>query len=185
MKSSQIFPLRVGVVCGTLIATGFTSVDVQALVPDAKSENRSLVAQGLVEQARTADDLLRQVSEFLGVGEYQEAITTCDQVLKLKPNSFMAWYWRGYALSHIERYEEAIASFDQVLKIKPNHILALKDKGKALYNLKRYSAVVETCDRALNLDADDYQAWSWRGLALYRLNRTTEAIASLEKSQNH
>ena len=162
------FPFQVGVALGTLMTTSLISVEVKALVPDSNINLNATPAQGLIGQARIADELLTQVSELLGLGQYQEALTTCDQILKLNSNSFSAWYWRGYALTQLQRYEDAIASFDQVLKIKPSHILALKEKSKALYKLKRYSAVVETCDRALKLDSQDYGLWNWRGLALYR-----------------
>ncbi len=54
------------------------------------------------------------------MGHYEQAITSFDQALKIKPDDDWAWNNRGVALKNLERYEEAVVSFDQALKIKPD-----------------------------------------------------------------
>ncbi|MCA1992657.1 MAG: tetratricopeptide repeat protein, partial [Coleofasciculus sp. S288] len=174
--------LQVAIALGTLLATVSAGSGVQVLAAEANFEQGSTSFPGLVAQARIAEELLSQASELLGSGEYEEALTVFEQVLKLKRDSFSAWYWHGYILSHLERYEAAIASFDEAVKIKPNYVLALYAKANALYKLQRYEDAINVCDRALKLNSEHYQAWSLRGLALYRSHRTTEARASLEQA---
>lgn len=102
------------------MTTELTCVDVQAFAPQSKFPRISTPTPGLVAQNRSADELLRQGSELLGIGKYEEARTVFEQVVKLMPNSFSAWYWRGYTLSKLGRYQDAIASFGQAIQFQPN-----------------------------------------------------------------
>jgi tetratricopeptide (TPR) repeat protein len=177
VKNSQF---KVAVALGTLIATGTTSFNVQALVPEANFERRSTPTERLVAQARTGNELFQQANELLGLGEYDDALAVFEQGANLNPPSFSAWYWRGYTLSKLERFTDAVTSFNEAIEIKPDYVLALYEKGNALYKLGRYQDALTSCEQGLRIDSDNYQLLSLRGLALHRLNRKDDAIASLE-----
>jgi tetratricopeptide (TPR) repeat protein len=54
------------------------------------------------------------------LGRLEEAIASYDKALEFKPDSYEAWYNRGYALGNLGRGEEAIASYEKALEIKPD-----------------------------------------------------------------
>jgi Uncharacterized protein conserved in bacteria len=68
--------------------------------------------------------LLQQAGELLELSKYTEAIALLDYIIELKPDSSLAWYWRGNSFASLGHYEDAIAFYDAALKIKPSYLLA-------------------------------------------------------------
>jgi tetratricopeptide (TPR) repeat protein len=114
--------------------------------------------------------------------EYEAAIASYDQALKLKPDYHQAWNNRGNALGNLGRFEEAIASYDQALKLKPDDHQAWNNRGNALGNLGRFEEAIASYDQALKLKPDYHQAWNNRGNTLGNLVRFEEAIASYDQA---
>ena len=115
-------------------------------------------------------------------GDFDSAIASWDNAIKLKPDLSQAWHNRGSALGHLGQLEEAITSFDKALEIKPSDYQAWNDRGNALYNLKRWEEAVSSWDKALEIKTDYYQAWYNRGSALEKLERLHESIISYNQS---
>ena len=114
--------------------------------------------------------------------EYEAAIASFDQALKIKPDYYQAWRNRGNALDDLGRLEEAVASFDQALKIKPDNYQAWNNRGYALMNSGRLEEAVASFDQALKFKPDAHKAWNNRGYALMNLGRLEEAVASFEQA---
>ena len=127
---------------------------------------------------RKAELLLKEGHLFLVSNECEEAIACYDQVLKIQPNQYVAWYSKGNALFDLEQYEEAIASYDEAINIKPDQDGVWYNRGIALVQLRRYEEAIASYDRAIDIKPDKYQAWNSRGIALKQLGRYEEAIAS-------
>jgi tetratricopeptide (TPR) repeat protein len=68
---------------------------------------------------------------------YEEAIKQYEQAIRLKPDSWKAWNYRGVALLQLGRYEESIASFDKALEIKPDYQAAKTNRDTAFKQLNR------------------------------------------------
>jgi len=114
--------------------------------------------------------------------EYEAAIASFDQALKIKPEYHQAWNNRGIALFDLGRLEEAVASYDQALKIKPDLHQAWYNRGYALGNLGRLEEAVASFDQALKFKPEYHQAWNNRGVALMNLGRLEEAVASFDQA---
>ncbi|HEY9727416.1 MAG TPA: tetratricopeptide repeat protein, partial [Chroococcales cyanobacterium] len=121
--------------------------------------------------------LLEQGHLFLVGNECEEAIACYDQVIKIQPSQYVAWYSRGNALFDLEQYQEAIASYDEAIKIQPDQDGVWYNRGIALVQLGHYEEAIASYDRALAIKPDKYQAWNSRGIALKQLGRYAEAIA--------
>ena len=66
--------------------------------------------------------LLRELGRLLvSAKEYEEALTSYDQAVKIQPDYHEAWGNRGNPLRNLKRYEEAITSYDQALNIQPDY----------------------------------------------------------------
>jgi len=116
------------------------------------------------------------------VGNFEGAIASFDQALKIKPGGYDVWYNRGKVLNNLERYEEAIASFDQALKFKLDFQPAWFNRGNVLSDLGQYEKAIASFDQALKFKPDYPQAWNNRGVALNILGRHEEAIASCDEA---
>ena len=119
---------------------------------------------------------------FAASDEYEAAIASYDQALKLDPDSHIAWYNRGTALRKLEHYEKATASYDQALKLNPNITKGWLVRGNALSKLERYEEAIASYDQALKLDHGSYTAWYMHGYALSKLERYEEAISSYNQA---
>jgi len=126
--------------------------------------------------------LFEQGNLWAAGSDYEEAIASYDQALKIKPDYLNAWVNRGNALRNLGRIEEAIASYDQALKIKPDDPDAWVNRGNALRNLGRIEEALASYDQALEIKPDYPEAWYNRGNALRNLGRIEEAIASYEQA---
>ncbi len=49
-------------------------------------------------------------------GDFEGAIASFDEAIKLKPDFYKVWYNRGEALVDLKRFEEAIASYDKAIE---------------------------------------------------------------------
>jgi tetratricopeptide (TPR) repeat protein len=156
------------------------------LTPEERIK-KVLDIQELLEENHQAPSskvsLLLELGNLLYCGkEYEAAIASFDQALKIKPDYHQAWNLRGIALWNLGRLEEAIASFDQALKIKPDYHDAWNLRGIALDDLGRLEEAIASYDQALKIKPDYHDAWNLRGIALWNLGRLEEAIASYDQA---
>ncbi len=116
--------------------------------------------------------------------EYEAAITSYDQALKIKPDYHQAWYNRGYALNNLGRTEEAIASYDQALKFKPDLHKAWYNRGNALSDLGRIEEAIASYDQALKFQPDDTSAFYNKACCYALQGHVEQAIENLQQAIN-
>ncbi|MEM9005535.1 MAG: tetratricopeptide repeat protein, partial [Cyanobacteria bacterium P01_F01_bin.86] len=90
--------------------------------------------KALVLSVSTAENLTHKGHLLAAQNLHEEAISSYDQALEIKPDYHEAWYNRGISLKNLGRYEEAISSYDQALKIKPDYHEAWNNRGISLKN---------------------------------------------------
>ncbi|MEL6442130.1 MAG: tetratricopeptide repeat protein [Cyanobacteria bacterium J06621_8] len=112
---------------------------------------------------------------------YQEAIESCNSILKINPEEDIGWLSRGYALGKLERYEEAITDYDKCLEINPEADIVWLSRGYALGKLERYEEAITDYDKCLEINPEKDSAWFCRGDALGELERYEEAISNYDK----
>ncbi len=128
--------------------------------------------------AKSADAWFEEADRHYRAGKYEKALTCFDHVLKLAPQKYPAWYYRGNTLRMLCRYQDAIASFNEALKIKGDYDKALNGRGLALNELERYPEAIESYKKALRINSNYHQAWNNRGNALKNSRCYEEAIVS-------
>ena len=97
-------------------------------------------------------ELIQNGNALLNTSEYDKAMTTFDQVLKLDFKSVDALNGKGLALNNLGKYQEAILWFDKALKIDPNFVDALYNKADALGELGNYEEAFIWTEKALAID---------------------------------
>ena len=137
-----------------------------------------------------SNDLLVEGKKLKDEDKHEEAITSFDKAIEIKPEFADVWYNKGETLQKLEKYEEAVACYDKVIEIDPNNDLpgdekvnivvgAWNGKGDALQKLERYDDALACYDKAKNA-----YAWNNKGDALQKLERYDDAIACYDKAKN-
>ncbi len=149
---------------------------------DRIREIQALLEEDNQTNDRRASLAFEQGDIILADKNYEAAITSYDQALKIKPDFHEAWNNRGISLKNLGQYEAAIASYDQALKIKSDFHEAWNNRGLSLDNLGQYEAAIASYDQALQIKPDDHKTWHNRGHSVGNLGQYEAAIASYDQA---
>jgi adenylate cyclase len=84
------------------------------------------------------------ISAFL-VGDCESEIEMADRAIALNPNSFAAWYARGWVYRNAGLPEEAVRSFEQAIRMNPVDPMLYRlflGMGMALIELRRFDEAI-------------------------------------------
>lgn len=105
-----------------------------------------------------------------------------NDTLEKNPRNEIAWYYRGFLLSSLDRNEEAITAYDEAIGINPKYAEAWAGKGFALQYLDRHEEAITACDKAIEINPKYADAWAGKGSALQFLGRHEEAITAYDEA---
>ncbi|GHO46102.1 protein kinase domain-containing protein [Ktedonospora formicarum] len=137
----------------------------------------------------TLDYYLNSSKSLIESGRYEDAVTLCEQGLRLHPSSALLYVNRAGALCGLKRYQEALADCDQALQRDAKNTLAHYNASEALLQLGRYQQALAASDRAIQLDPSFVKSYINKSRVLIDLGRYQEALdacnqALLYNSQN-
>ncbi len=145
------------------------------------------VAVALVQAALKGD--LSRADGFASLGllfhelkDFQRALVSYDEGLRIAPDDGELLNRRGVALLELNRPREALASFDRLLAAAPAHLDALGNRGNALLKLNRVAEALAAYDQALEFAPKNAQLLTNRAVALRRLDRPLEALTSVARA---
>jgi tetratricopeptide (TPR) repeat protein/2-polyprenyl-3-methyl-5-hydroxy-6-metoxy-1,4-benzoquinol methylase len=116
------------------------------------------------------------------LGKYEEAITSYNKVLEIKPEFAEAHYNLANTLRELGSHEAAIASYNKAIEIKPDLTDAYNNLGIALNFLGRYEEAITSYNKAIELKPDYVETYNNMGNALNGLGKHEEAIVSFNKA---
>lgn len=140
----------------------------------------ALMQQALKNDLSRADGFAGLALVFIALGQWQRALVSYDEGLRLQPDDPELRNGRGVALLKLNRPGEALAEFDRVLAAEPDYRDALGNRGNALLRLNRVADAVEAYDLALTHTPDSAQLLANRAAALRKLDRPYEALESAQ-----
>lgn len=129
-----------------------------------------------------ATDYAKQGDNLFFAGQYQEAIDTYDQALKIHPNLADTWNNRGVVLTRLAQYDEAIASYDRAISIRPEYPDAWNNRGVSLLEMQQYQEAIVSYEQAIKVKPDYADAWNNRGVALAKMQQYQEAVKSYNQA---
>ncbi len=124
---------------------------------------------------------------FYAQGEFERAVSSCEEAVRLEPNCAQAHLQLGAVLDGVSRWQESLDAYEQVLRLSPRdpHIAAVYT-GRAynLFHLGRYEECVVSAQTAL--DSANPRYWASLSLiaglsALGRDKEMVEAVKDLFK----
>ncbi len=107
------------------------------------------------------------------LGRYEEAMSSYDCALKIKPDNYFSWCKRGNILDRLGRYEEAISSYDCALKINPNYDFAWYLRGNVLGKTGKYKEAVSSYDRSIEIKPGNTEACRERQIVMAKLVKSS------------
>jgi len=117
-----------------------------------------------------------------GLMQFDDAIESYKQVLKIKPDYAEAYYNMGVALKSKGNPEAAIDSYKQALKIKPNYAEAHNNMGNALTDKGNLEAAIDSYKQALKIKPNYAEAYYNMGVALRNKDDLEGAIDSYKQA---
>jgi adenylate cyclase len=149
---------------------------------DAQFERKEAVR--LLRLALSVDDsdpetlaLAAVVSAFM-VGDSESEIEMADRSVALNPNSFNAWYYRGWVYKIAALPEEAIQSFQRAMRMSPVDPLLHRlffGMGVALIELRRFDEAIVAGKKAQRQNPFYPQIYRCLASAFAHLGRDAEA----------
>ena len=116
------------------------------------------------------------------MGRFDDALSSYDRALTLKPDFVQVLINRGVLLAELGRNEEALASYDKALTFVPDNIEAAYNRGHVLERMRRYDDALAAYDRALAIRPTLAEAHANRGNTLRELKRFPESLASYDQA---
>jgi tetratricopeptide (TPR) repeat protein len=120
-------------------------------------------------------------TKFYTAKDYQKALASFQDAMRLKPDFGTASHYLGMTLYQLKQYPEAIAAFENALKFKfanPHHShLWIGDTYNAQ---KQYARAITAYQEAVRLKPDYDGAFVRLGSAHYALKQYTEALTAYQ-----
>jgi TolB-like protein/tetratricopeptide (TPR) repeat protein len=117
------------------------------------------------------------VSAFL-VGDHESEIEMADRAVSLNPNSFHAWYDRGWVYKIAGLWEEAVRSFERAIRmspVDPQLHLALLGMAAAYIELRRFDEAIAAAKKTQRQNPFFLPAYLYLASAFTHLGRDAEA----------
>jgi tetratricopeptide (TPR) repeat protein len=114
----------------------------------------------------------------MSLKRYEDAFTSFDKAIQLKPDYLNAWYDRGRVLGSLQRFEEAVASFDKTIELQPNAQYAWAYRGEALAGMQQYQQAMDSYAKATQIDPTYQRAWNAPIILERKWREYKKAIAS-------
>ena len=114
-------------------------------------------------------------------GQYEEAIASYKEAIRIKPDDADAHYNLGVTYGESGQYEEAIASYKEALRIKPDDADAHYNLGYVYRELGQYEEAIASFKKSIRIKPDDANAHYSLGLAYDESGQYEEAIASYKE----
>lgn len=114
-------------------------------------------------------------------GQYQEALESYDQALKIHPEDAAALRGKAAALLAAGKNDSALECYDRIIAIEPLNAQPLTEKADVLAGLKRFEEALAHYDRGLAL-GPTAEICLKKGAALRKLGRQQEALQCYERA---
>ena len=110
------------------------------------------------------------------LGRYSDALASYEELIRLAPESALAYANRGYVLKQLKRLDEAMADCDRAIALAPGYAEAHFNRAATLHDLKRFDEALESYQTAIKLEPRFAEAYFNSGATLHELRRFDDAI---------
>ena len=87
-------------------------------------------------------------------GRLEDAVTSYNKALRIKPDYVEAHYNLGVALNDLGKHKAAIASYVKALQIKPDYAATYNNLGNALKALGKHEEAIASITKAMRIQPE-------------------------------
>ena len=131
-----------------------------------------------------ANQKLEESLKLYYASDYNGTIKICNEAIKLNPNLYGAYAYRGLSYYYLNQYEKAIQDYNKVVQLKPNNNLEYLylGLGTAYGQLQQYDLAIKSFDKTIQLSPNLSEAYIGRGVSYTGLNQYVQAIQDFNKA---
>ena len=116
------------------------------------------------------------------LAQWDDALASLDQSIRLNPGSAQAHFNRGIILQALEKPELAVACFEKASTFQPDYAEAHFHLGLTLQQLQRPDLALESYDRALAYQPRDARTHYNKGVAQQALGKFAASVHSYDQA---
>jgi len=122
--------------------------------------------------------------EYFEVGEYDKAIESYNEYLKLNPRHVKTIYNRGRCYQELEQNKKALDDFNLVIQYDPINENALLSIGQEFYKQGEYKSTVYYSEKVIELDPNNAMAHYQLGRANHKQGFFRDAMNNYNSAIN-
>jgi tetratricopeptide (TPR) repeat protein len=143
--------------------------------------------QGLMGKVPKASEYRHEMAQghhnlaivYWQLQQYETAIASYSDVIKLEPTSARAWNNRGVAYAYLLQYDKAVGDLTEAVRLDPKLAEALVNRGSAYVELHQYDKAIADSSDAIELAPKHFAPWNVRGMAYHGMGLYDKAVADL------
>jgi clan AA aspartic protease (TIGR02281 family) len=135
-----------------------------------------------IEETQKYADLYKQASDYYDQGNYQQAITTANEIINDQPDDKEALFLRAVSQDMLQDYKSAIADYSKLIVLDPKDHIAYCYRGKSKYDLKDYAGALADLNRGLLINYKYTIGIRWRAETKKKLNNLAGAMQDYNKA---
>jgi len=126
--------------------------------------------------------LLNRGVDYLGKGDYDQAISEFTKAIEIDPSLPDAYSNRGDAYLHKANYDQAISDCTKAIAINPNFETAYLNRGVAYFYQRNYDQAISDLSKAIEINPNYDLAYSSRGGVYCEKANYDQAISDCTKA---
>lgn len=144
-----------------------------------------LMAAWSVRAQYDIDQFFARGQRALMEGEYTKAINNFNILIRLNPNLYEAWFFRGIGKYNLGDFPGAESDFDKALDINPVYTMAYHYRAITRSRLGHYDEAIEDLQRAVELRPDYFGLYFSRGVTYFLSQQFEKAVDDFNRFISH
>ncbi|MFN7949680.1 MAG: tetratricopeptide repeat protein [Blastocatellia bacterium] len=129
----------------------------------------------------TAEDYLRQGSEFFRNGDNDQALAAFSSALRLQPGLVVGYLLRGSVFEARGDYRRAERDYSQAIRLRPDQAYGWSNRSRVLFVTGADERAIADATRAIEISPNDENALLHRALAYERQGFLSSAMVDVRQ----
>lgn len=153
----------------------------QAIAANPQEANYKIHFEKGLIQAQQGNE--GEVSTAEREAQYNKAIASFQEALKLNPNAYKAQYQMGVLLEKLDQPEQADQAFRSCIEVNAKYSPCFVSLGNMYIDYGHSNVAMSILDAGAQINDTDAEMWNGLGRAYRGLNKPKEAVDAFKKAK--